>query len=326
MGTKFKSALAFFVVAGCIVTTGPSVGQSYPTRPIRLIAPFPAGGFNDVTARILAQRLGERLGQSMIVDNRPGGSTIIGTEIVAKAPADGHTLLYSGGGTFVINPVLLKNLPYDPIKSFAAIAIVCRTPMAILAHPSVPANNVKELIALIASKPGQYSYGSFGTASASHFAGEMFVSAAKVKLLHVPYKGSTPSLADLMGGQIPLSFDTVVVAMPQARANKIKIIAVTTNRRSTLLPDVPTVAESGYPEFNIDAWIGLSATARTPEAVVKRLANETIRVVGTKEVQDRFAAIGVETVGSSAKEFVDLIRQETPRFARIAQEAKITVE
>jgi tripartite-type tricarboxylate transporter receptor subunit TctC len=309
-----------------LATTFSAFAQTYPVRPIRLVAPFPPGGFSDVTARILAQRMGERLGQTMIVDNRPGGGTVIGTDLVAKSPPDGYTLLYAGGSTFVINPVLMKTLPYDPLKSFDAISVVCRTPLAILAHPSVRANSVTELVALVSAKPGQFSYGSFGTGTTAHFAGEMFVAATGVKMVHVPYKGSTPSLNDLIAGQIPLSFDTVVVATPQLRAGRIKVIAVTTRQRSPLLPDVPTVAESGYAGFHMDSWIGLNAAVGTPAAIRNRLEAEALKVLNTADVREKFAAIGVETVPAKGRDFVDLVKQETPRYSKIARDSNITLE
>jgi tripartite-type tricarboxylate transporter receptor subunit TctC len=321
-----KAFLTAFALAVTFASASPGVAQNFPVRPIRLIAPYPPGGFNDVTARILGQRLGERLGQTVIIDNRPGGGSVVGTVMAAKAPADGYTLLYGGGSTFVINPVLLKNLPYDPLKTFDAIGLVCRTPLAVLAHPAVPAGSVKELIAVLAGKPGQYSYGSFGNGTVSHFAGEMFVAATGVKILHVPYKGSTPALNDLIAGQIQLSFDTVVVASPQARTGRIRIIAVTTRERSALLPDVPTVAESGYAGFDVDAWIGLVSSVGTPRAVIKKLEAEMINVVGTKDVRDRFAAIGVDTVGTGSNSFVELVKQELPRYTKIARDANITAE
>ena len=327
-GATVRAWMRFFAGPVCLViAVAPDVlAQNYPVRPIRLVAPFPPGGFSDVTARILALRLGERLGQTVIVDNRPGGGTVIATDLVAKSPPDGYTLLYAGGSTFVINAVLMKTLPYDPLKSFDAVSIVCRTPLVLLAHPSVRANNVKELVALVSAKPGQFSYGSFGNGTTAHFAGEMFVSATGVKMVHIPYTGSTPSLNDLIAGQIPLSLDTVVVATPQLRAGRIKVIAVTTRQRTSLLPDVPTVAESGYQGFHMDSWVGLNVAAGTPAAIRNRLEAEVMRILSAADVQEKFAAIGVEAVPAKGRDFVALVKRELPRYSKIAREANITAE
>lgn len=317
------------VILVCVL--GLSLGESacaqdYPVKAIRLVLPFPPGGFTDVTARVLAQQLSERFGQPVIVDNKPGGGTVIGAEIVARAQPDGYTLLYTGGSTFTVNPVLIKNLPYDPLKSFTAVGVLGKTSMALLANPSVPANSIKELIALVLAKPGQYAYGSFGNGTTSHFAGEMFASTVGVKLLHVPYKGSAFSMNDLIGGQIPLSFDTIVVAAPQVRAGKIKAIAVTTQERSSLLPDVPTVAESGYPGFDLGTWVGLVAPAGTPDSVVKKLREELVKILAMKGVRESFQAIGVEPARPDAEEFVKLVQSEIQRYSQIAKDANIKAD
>jgi len=300
--------------------------QGYPAKPVRMVVPFPPGGFADVTARIVAQAFTERLGQSFIIENKPGASTLIGAESVAKSAPDGYTLLYAGSSTFTVNPVLLKKLPYDPLKSFAPIGIVSRTAMLLLAHPSAPANNLKELAALAAAKPGHYAYGSFGNGTISNFGGEQLASALGVKLLHVPYRGSSPLMNALVAGEVPFSVDTLVVAAPQIRAGRIKAIAVTAARRTSLLPDVPTVAESGYPGFDVSAWSALSAPAATPEAVIRRLRDVLNRITATKDVIDRFAAIGVEPVVADPDDFVRVVRQDIRNFTRIAKEANIQAE
>jgi len=303
------------------------LAQEYPTKPVKLIVTFSPGGFTDVTARIVAQHWTERFGQSVVVENKPGASTVIGTDAVARAAPDGYTLLYTGASTFTVNPIVLKDLPYDPLKSFAPIGIVGTTPMMVLAHPSVPARNVGELIALISAKPREFSYGSFGTGTTSHFAGELLWSALGIKsLLHVPYKGSGPLMAALVSGEVPLSIDTVVVAAPQIRAGKIRALAVTTAARSSLLPNVPTLAELGYPGIDVGAWVAVAAPAGTPDPVLRKLRSETARLRTVTDIQEKFAAIGVEVVGSSPEEFTAKVTDETRRNSQVAKEANIRTE
>ena len=300
--------------------------QNFPSKPIRLVAPYPPGGFNDVTGRILAQQLAERFGQSVIVENKPGASTIIGAEAVMKSPPDGYTLFYAGSSTFTANPVLLPKLPYDPVKSFAPIGIVCRTPLLLLANPSFPASNLKDLVALLASKPGQYAYGSFGSGSISNFAGELLNSTLGVRMMHVPYKGSSFLMNALVAGEIPLSVDTLVVAAPQVRAGRIKAIAATTAKRTSLLPDAPTVAESGYSGLDVYAWTALVGPAGTPEPVLKRLRDQVNKSTATKEVIEKFAAIGVEPVVADSDDFIRTVQRDIRNFTQVAKEANIKAD
>jgi tripartite-type tricarboxylate transporter receptor subunit TctC len=302
------------------------LAQEYPTKPIKFIVTFSPGGFVDVTARIVAQHWTERFGQSVLVENKPGASTVIGTDSVARAAPDGYTLLYTGGSTFTINPIVLKNLPYDPLKSFAPIGIVGTTPLMVLAHPSISARNIGELMVLTSAKPSKYSYGSFGAGTTSHLAGELLWSALGVKLLHVAYKGSGPLMVALVSGEIPLSIDTVVVAAPQIRAGKIKAIAVTTAARSSLLPNVPTLAESGYPGINVGAWVAIAAPVGTPDLALRKLRSETARLRTVKDIQERFAALGVEVLGSSPEEFTATVTGELRKYSQVAKEANIRAE
>ena len=316
----------FFLALACLFTPAPGSAQDYPSKPIRIIVTFSPGGFTDVTARLVAQHWTERFGQPVLVENRPGASTVLGTDAVAKSKPDGYTLLYTGSSTFTIVPAVLRDLPYDPLKSFAHIGLIGSTAMMVLAHPSVPAASLKELVALL-SKPGPHStYGSFGTGTASHFAAELLWSALGVRPLHVPYKGSGPLMAALVAGEVPLSVDTVVVGAPQIRAGKIKAFAVTTATRSSLLSEIPTLAESGYAGFDVGAWVALSAPAGTPDAVLKRLREETVKLREVKSIQERFTALGVDVVGSTSEELVARIRADLQRYARIAREANIKPE
>ena len=318
----------WFAASAVMAQSSPPAASAaaYPSKSVHIIVPFPAGGYTDVTARILAQGLTERLGQPFVVDNRPGAGTVIGAEAAARAQPDGYTLLLTGSSTFTVNPVLLRNLPYDPLKSFVTVGIVTRTPMVLLANPAFPANSVKELVALTAANPGKYAYGSFGTGTISHFAAEAFAGATGARMLHVPYKGSAPLMNDLMGGQVPVSFDTLVVAAPQLRAGKVKALAMLTGARTNLFPQVPTVAESGYPGFYISTWVALSSAAGTPEAVIRKLREEVTAILSQKDVIARFDAIGVEGVKPTAEDFVFNVQNDLQRFTKIAREADIKAE
>lgn len=300
--------------------------QPYPSKPVHIIVPFPPGGYTDATARIIAQSLTERLGQPFVVDNRPGAGTVIGTEAAARAHPDGYTLLLTGSSTFTVNPVLLQRLPYDPLKSFVTVGIVTRTPLVLLVHPSFPANSVGELVALASANPGKYAYGSFGAGTISHFAGEAFAAATGVRILHVPYKGSAPLMNDLVGGQVPISFDTLVVAAPQMRSGKVKALAVLTKDRASLFPLVPTLAESGYSGFDLGTWVALSSAAGTPAAVIQKLREEVTVIVTQKDVVARFEALGVEGVKPTAEEFERIVQTDLQRFAKIARDANIKAE
>jgi len=318
-----------FIATGTVIAQTPlpaASGQAYPSKPVRIIVPFPPGGYTDVTARIIAQGLSERLGQPFLVENRPGAGTVIGTEVVARAQPDGYTLLCTGASTFSVNPVLLRNLPYDPLKSFAAVGIVTRTPMVLIVHPSFPANSVKELVALATANPGKYAYGSFGSGTISNFAGEAFAATTGARMLHVPYKGSAPLMSDLIGGQVQVSFDTLVVAAPQMRAGKVKALAMLTKDRTSLFPEVPTVAESGYPGFDVGTWVAMASAAGTPEAVIRKLREEVTAIVSQKDIIARFEALGVEAVKPTAEDFTRNVQSELQRFTKIARDADIKAE
>jgi tripartite-type tricarboxylate transporter receptor subunit TctC len=255
-----KSTLGHFVAAcGLALCTAGAAAQTYPAKPITLVVPFAPGGATDVIGRMLGRNLSEQLGQTVSIDNRAGGGTIVGAGSVARAAPDGYTLLISSGTTFTINPAIHPKLPYNPVKSFEPIGIVGRTGLILLANRDVPVDNLKQLVAAAKAAPGKYAYGSFGSGTTSHFAAEMLLHEAGIKMTHVPYKGSAPAMMDLIGGQIPFTVDTVSAAIPQLKAGKVKAIAVTTAKRSALLPEVPTVAESGYPGFDTDTWLAVVA-------------------------------------------------------------------
>lgn len=298
---------------------------AYPARPVSLVIPFPPGGATDVVGRLIGKTLGEKLGQPVVADNRAGAGTIIGAGYVAKAPADGYTLLISSGTTFTVNPAIQPKLPYDPVKSFEPIGIVGRTGLILLAHKDVPANNPKEFVALAKASPGKYSYASFGTGTTSQFAGELVLHATGTQLVHIPYKGSAPAMTDLMGGQVPFSVDTVSAAIAQLKTGKIKAIAVTTAKRSALLPNVPTFAESGF-AVDADTWIAVVAPRGLPPAVKAKLEKALADTVASAEVRDKLAAAGLEPRFLDGAAVGALIEKELPVMRAIALRANIRAE
>jgi tripartite-type tricarboxylate transporter receptor subunit TctC len=323
-----KLLLSAMMCAMGAAAWGPAMAQegSYPTKPITLVVPFPAGGATDVLGRVIAKKLGDKLGQNVIVDNRGGGGTTIGAGYVAKAAPDGYTLLISSGTTFTVNPAVRSKLPYDPVKSFEPIGITGRTGLILLANKDVPVADVKQFVAALKAAPDKYSYGSFGAGTTSQFAGEMFFHAAGVKIQHVPYKGSAPAMTDLIGGQIPFTVDTVSAAIPHLKEGKVKAIAVTTAKRTTLLPKVPTLAESGYPGLDMDTWLAVVAPRGLPPAVKSRLELTLAQVVSDPETRDKLLSMGFEPAYGSSKSLAELIDKELPLMRAIAQRASITAD
>ncbi|MGN8554489.1 UNVERIFIED_CONTAM: tripartite tricarboxylate transporter substrate binding protein [Microbacterium sp. SLM126] len=289
--------IAHAVVAG-VLAAGASLAcaQGFPTKPIQLVIPFPPGGATDVIGRLVGKKLGDKLGQPVVIDNRPGAGTIVGASFVAKAAPDGYTLLASSGTTFTVNPAIHAKLPYDPVKSFEPIGFAGRTGLILLANKDQPVSNLMQLVAAAKAQPGKYSYGSFGTGTTAQFAGEMLFNLAGVKLLHVPYKGSAPAMTDLIGGQIPFSVDTVAAAIPQVKSGKVKAIAVTTAKRSTLLPDVPTAAEAGYPGIDADTWLALVAPRGLPADVRQKLEKALAEVMADPDTRKQLTQAGIEPV------------------------------
>ncbi|MFN3436850.1 MAG: Bug family tripartite tricarboxylate transporter substrate binding protein [Acidovorax sp.] len=306
----------------------PAMAQeaAFPTKPITLVIPFPPGGATDVLGRLIGKKLGDKLGQSVVIDNRAGAGTTIGAAYVAKAAPDGYTLLMSSGTTFTVNPAVRAKLPYDPVKSFEPIGIAGRTSLILLANKDVPVSDVKQFVAMVKAAPDKYSYGSYGAGTTSQFAGELFFHAAGLKIQHVPYKGSSPAMVDLMGGQIPFTVDTVSAALPQLKDGKIKAIAVTAGKRSALLPKVPTLAESGYPGVEMDTWLAMMAPRGLPPAVKARLELTLAQVVADPETRDKLIAVGFEPTYASAKAVSDLIDKELPLMRAVAQRAAITAD
>jgi tripartite-type tricarboxylate transporter receptor subunit TctC len=299
--------------------------QDYPARPIRLVVPFPPGGPTDVLARIVAIRLGERLGQPVVVDNKPGASGMIGADMVAKAAPDGYTLL-ANASIHVINPSLYPKTAYEAIADFAPVSNLADVPLVLAVHPKLAARSVKELVALAKSSKTSLAFASAGNATSQHLSGEAFKIVAGIDMLHVPYKGSAPALSDLIGGQVQLMFDSLPSSMPHLKAGTIRPLAVTTLKRSTALPDVPTVAESGYPGFGISTWYGVWAPAATPPAVVQRLSREIAAIVRLPEVREQFAGLGADPVGNTPAEFAEFTRAELTKWAGIVKRSGAKVD
>jgi len=301
-----------------VLTLGTQIAaaQTYPSKPIRLIVPFAAGGSTDIIARAVGMRLSEMLGQPVIVDNRPGGGTVIGTDAVARSAPDGHTLLVVPA-PFTINPSLLPKLPYDPLADFTPITLINTTPLVVVVNPSVPARNVKELIALAKSKPGALNYGSSGAGGSNHLAGELFQAMAGVKMVHIPYKGNAPALTDLVGGHVDLVFNGLTSAYPLIKSGRIRPLAVTSARRSAVLPEMPTLSESGLKGFEAVAWNGLAGAAKTPPEIVDRLAGAVRKVVDNPEIRERLKADGSDPVGSTPAEFARFLRDEIAKWAKV---------
>jgi tripartite-type tricarboxylate transporter receptor subunit TctC len=318
-------ATALSVVFSVAAATETKSETNWPTRPIRIIVGFAAGGSTDVTARVVAQALTERLGQRVFVENRPGAGGNIGAETVAKADPDGYTLLWATNGTLAANPSLYKTLPFDVKKDFAPIALIARIPNLLVVNPSVPANNVADFIAYAKANPGKLNFGSSGNGTSLHIAGELFNTLAGVNMIHVPYRGGALALTDLLGGQIQVMFEPLVEVIQQVRAEKVKALGVTIVKRSPLLPDVPTIAES-LPGYEITGWNGLLAPAATPPDIITRLNRATDDALHSKDVQEKLAEQGSEPAGGTPAEFGAFLDSELIKWKKLVEISGATVQ
>jgi tripartite-type tricarboxylate transporter receptor subunit TctC len=324
MRSKRKVILAVVALAA-VAAGGTAAAQTYPSRPVRFIVPYAAGGGVDIVTRTLAQKLAELFNQSVVVDNRPGASTNIGSEAVAKAAPDGYTLLM-GSPANAVNGSLFARLPYDTLRDFAPVSLIGYGPLVLVVHPSLPARSVKDLLALCKSRPGQLSYASGGNGSSQHLAGEMLKVVTKIDIIHVPYKGAAPALVDLIGGQTAFMFNNTLEVLPYVKAARLRPLAVASAKRAAVLPEVPTFAESGLPGFEATVWWGVLAPAATPREVVARLNAEIVRALRAPEVKERFTGLGAETVGSTPEHFGDFLKTETVKWAKVIKASGIRAD
>lgn len=326
MRSYFKGVLAVAAMGAAAFSTCTLAQQPYPNKPIRLIVPFPPGGSIDPVARMLAPKITESWGQQVVVDNRPGANGALGTELLAKAPPDGYTLILLGGGTHVLNALLTRNLPYDSVKDFAPVATVQRSDYVLVVHPALPVANLKQLIALAKARPGELSYASAGNGNMNHVAAEYFNMLTGVKTLHVPYKGGGQAMIDVMSGQVQMHFAVVVSALPHIKSARLKPLAIGGDTRFPALPQVPTFTEAGLPGFRLQPWQGIFAPARTPKPVIDKLAVEISRIVMLPDIIARITGWGSQPLVSTPEEFSRLMVDDFKRFGEIIKVANIRLD
>ncbi|MDX3904788.1 MAG: tripartite tricarboxylate transporter substrate binding protein [Pigmentiphaga sp.] len=312
-------------VLAALGLAGPAAAAAYPERPVRIVVGFSAGGTTDVAARIIAKELGDDLGQSFVVENKPGAGSNIGAELVARAKPDGYTL-YMVAVTSTINQTLYKNLSFDIVKDFAPVALVVKVPNILVVNPSVPAKNVQELVSYIKANPGKVAYASSGSGTSIHMAGELFKLRAGVEAMHVPYKGSAPAMTDLIGNQVQMMFDNMPSAWPHVQAGKLRALAVTTAERSATAPDIPTMKEAGFDKFDVSSWFGLIAPAGTPQDVVDKLNASVQKALAKPDVQQRFKDLGAVTAKTTPAEFGAFIKSEVDTWATVVKASGAKVE
>jgi len=323
-----RAGLRMLAATGALCLGVCAHAQTYPTKPIQFIVPFPAGGATDTVARLLAEKMGKGLGQTIIVDNKGGAAGILGTDMVAKAPADGHVVTVSLSTALLINQFLFKKLPYNPQRDLTLVSQIAVAPIVLLVHPSVPANNASELLKYIAANKGTLSYGSWGIGSAGHLSGAHLSQMQNADMSHVPYKGEAPMMQDLIGGQIKLSFASALQAKPFVDAGKLKAIGVTGEKRMSVLPNVPTLLEQGLKDdvFRITGWVAMAAPAATPKAVVQRLADEVRAACALPDVRERIIAMGFDPVARGPEEFAAVYKKDLPVWERLVKQTGATLD
>lgn len=318
---SFNVVLLIVALAGAASATA----QNYPARPVRLIVPSSPGGGTDISARIIAPRLSEYLGQQVVVENRPGAGTMIGGEAAARSAPDGYTLLM-GISTLAINPAIYKKVPYDALKDFAPVSQAVALPNVLVAHPSLPVKTVKELVAFARARPGQINFASAGLGTSPHLSVELFLSMTGLKMVHVPYKGSGPGVTDLVAGHVPLMMPNMLSALPHIKSGRLRALGVTSAKRASRASDIPTIAEAGVPGYEAVQWYGVLAPAGTPRPIITRLHAEVVRVLQQSDIKERFLSDGAEAVGSSPEEFAAFIRAETGKWAKVIKDAGLRPE
>jgi tripartite-type tricarboxylate transporter receptor subunit TctC len=318
--------MRLLVCALLFAVSGASFAQSYPTKPIRMIVPFPAGGATDIVGRLVAQKLTESWGQQVIVDNRGGAGGTIGSDAAAKSPPDGYTMLVGTSSTHAVAPSLYPKLAYDPVRDFAPVTLIANATILLAVHPSVPAKNVRELIAIAKKQPNALSFASSGNGGISHLVGEQFKSVAGIQMLHVPYKGDSPALVDLVGGQVHLMFGTAVSFLPYVKSGRLNALAVTNSKRSPIVPNVPTVAESGLPGFEALQWFGIFVPAGTSRDIVAKVNADIVKALKLPDIRERMTALGAEVVGSTPEQFAGFVKADTAKWAKVVKQSGAKIE
>jgi len=321
-----KRIAAFLTGLVLAAASAAAAAQAWPSKPIKWIVPFAPGGTTDILARTVSEKLSPALGVPVVVDNKPGAGGGVGAELVARAAPDGYTIMGGTISTHAINASLYKDLPYDPIKDFVPITMIARVPNMLVVNPGVPAKDVKELIVLLKANPGKYTFASSGNGTSQHLSGELFKTMAGVDMQHIPYKGSPPALQDVVGGQVTMTFDNITTAWPLAKAGKLKALAVTTAERSDIAPDVPTLAESGLPGFEVGSWQGVFAPAGTPPAIVKRLNAEIVKILAMPDVREKLGALGAEIVADSPEHFAVIVKAEVAKWSDVVKKSRARVD
>lgn len=321
-----RRVFAYFILGWLPAFAGMTVlAQSYPAKPIKIVVPYPPGGFNDTLGRTFAAKFAEEWGQPAIVENKPGANTLIGSDYVAKAAPDGYTLLIVAF-PFAVTPSLIKNMPYDTVKDFAPVALAAQSPNLLVVNPSLPAKTVAELVAMAKAKPDSLSYASTGNGSSNHISMELFKSLAGVRIVHIPYKGSAPAVTDLLGGQVHVMFDNAPNVLHQVKAGRLRGLAQTGATRSSIAPDLPTVAEAGVPGYELTVWFGLVAPAGTPREVIQKLNAEVLKILAMPDVRERFLSQGVEPLGSTPEQFGDHIKAQMAKWGKVVRDAGVQAE
>jgi len=316
---RIATSVALFVFATS------ALAQSYPVKTVRWISPWPPGGANDIFSRAIAQELTKTLGQQVIVDNRPGAAGTIGSDLAAKSPPDGYTIVMGSSPTHAIAPALYPTLPYDPLRDFAAVTLVATVPNVLVVHPTVPARNVKELVALARARAGKLNFASAGNGTSQHLSAELFKTMAKVDMVHVPYKGTAPALTELLAGQVDLAFENMPALVPHIQSGKLRALAVTPAKRSATMPELPTISEAGLPGYDASVWFGAFVRAGTPREIVTRLHEEILKALGTPELKSRMASLGAEVSALGPDEFGAYWRQDIPKWAGVVKAAGVKI-
>jgi tripartite-type tricarboxylate transporter receptor subunit TctC len=328
MTRVFSTAVGWALIA-LVAVTAVAAGahaQTFPNRPIRLIVPQPPGGGTDIVARVMADQLAKQLGQQVVVDNKPGAGTVVGTDLAAKAAPDGYTLLMGLNANMAVNPSLFSKLPYDPVKDFTPVAMVVTFPFLVVVNNDLPVKSIADLVALAKSKPGQLNFASAGNGTGQHLSTELFKVMTGTSMVHVPFRGAQAAYADVISGQVQVFFDNIAAALPQARSGRVRALAVTTDKRSEIVPDLPTVAEAGVAGYEYHTWFGMWAPAGTPKPVVEKLNGEVIKAMAVKEVRERFTILAGQPSQMKLAEIEPFVKAEIVKWAKVVKEAGVKVE